>query len=255
MEQNITKTSRLAWLGTSQPLLVAYFPVNDPLVPLDLLEVYDAAGVDIVEMGLRASNPTHDGAIVAGSMLRATGSGAVSDAFEVARRVRGFKRPASAILFAYTEAPLQQAREEWREIEGLLCLGADQAARRLVVDRARAQGTRIVEFLPYAFDEADIARAVAAETYVMLHYSPGQTGLRDVLDPHLAQRLARLRAAGVRQPIVPGIGISTFDQARDAVQQGANGVVLGSKTILKAQEGRQALQDYLGQMREVLDHG
>lgn len=255
MEQIRPSRSRLGQLGSARPLLVAYFPINDPLVPADRLEAYESAGVDIIEMGLKAVNPTHDGAIVGASMIRATGKGVVGEAVETARRVRAFRHPASAIVFAYAETALQAADAEWAEIEGLLCLGADEPARQSVMSRARQQGTRIVEFLPYAFDSEDISRARQAETYVMLQYTPGKTGLRDALDPQLASRLAHLRAEGVTQPIVPGVGISSFDQARDAVQNGANGVVLGSMALVKAQQSRQALQDYLGRMREVLDFG
>ncbi len=250
-----TRSSRLGQLGCARPLLVAYFPINDPLVPADRLKAYDSAGVDVIEMGLKAVNPTQDGTIVGASMMRATGKGVVGEASETARRVRSFHNPAAAILFAYAEAPLQAADAEWAEIEGLLCLGSDGAARQTVLSRARWHGTRIIEFLPYTFDQADISRARQAETYVMLHYTPGKTGLRDALDPHLATRLSHLRAEGVIQPIVPGVGISSFDQARDAVQKGANGVVLGSMVLVKAQQSSQALEDYLGRMREVLDCG
>ena len=68
-------------------------------------------------------------------------------------------------------------------------------------------------------------------------------------------RLDRLRTAGVTKPIISITGISTFDLARDAVQQGANGVILGSMTLVKAQQGQQSLQAYFDRLRKVLDRG
>ena len=129
------------------------------------------------------------------------------------------------------------------------------APRRRIEAEATAQGVRRVCFLTYDFDQADIERAAGAEGFVFLQYSPGLTGLRDDLDPALSARLRRLRQGGVARPIVAGIGVSTPDQMRHALDAGADGIVVGSMTVLKALEGPAALEEYLMQTRAVVDGG
>lgn len=68
-------------------------------------------------------------------------------------------------------------------------------------------------------------------------------------------RLDKMRHAGVKRPILVGIGLSQPDQVRHAIDTGANGVVIGSMAIQKGLQSHAALEDYLCQIREVLDGG
>ena len=52
--------------------LVVYFPLADPALPIDLLDLYAEAGVDVVEFGWPAREPYLDGPDVA----RLDGAGA-----------------------------------------------------------------------------------------------------------------------------------------------------------------------------------
>ncbi len=242
-------------LPSDHPLLVAYFPLNDPWVPVGRLAAYGAAGVDVVELGLKSWDAFMDGPIVAQSMARATGMGQVAEAVAAAKIVRGFAHQALGVLFCYAGTGVQGAGDVWAEIDAVLCLGRDETQRLGVLAEAAAQGTQRVEFIPHTFDDADVARALCADAYVMVQYAAGVTGIRTGRDTSLRARLARLRAAGVRVPIVAGIGISAADQARDALDQGADGVVTGSMTLARAVEGQSALEDYLQMMREVVRGG
>jgi len=51
--------------------LAAFFPLADPLAPIDLLDVYAGEGVDYVEFGWPAKNPYLDGPDVRDAMKRA----------------------------------------------------------------------------------------------------------------------------------------------------------------------------------------
>lgn len=235
------------------PILVAYFPVLDPHIPMQRLDDYARAGVDVVELGLKAGNPVLDGDTVARTMRRAHGEGRVGDAIAAARYLRQLPNRPFGVLFCYPEDPVLEADEEWADIDGVLCLATDPARRDLIVRKAVAHGARQIEFVPYRQTEADLARARQADGYVMLQYLAGKTGARSDLDACFAERLARLRSAGVTAPIVTGIGVSTTDQVRHAIEAGADGVVTGSEVIRLAETGTDALAAYLGQMREVLN--
>lgn len=238
---------------TAAPYLAAYFPLGDPLVPLERLAAYVAAGVDVVELGLQTADPYADGPVIAASMQRSAGTGTLADIHPAMGLIRRSRRAVMGMVFAYA-TPLLARDSAWSNVDALLCLG-DGPLRERIEDAAIKGGARLTTLVPYDLPAADVARATRATGFVFLQYTPGATGLRDITDPALPIRLARLRAAGVTAPILNGIGISTPDQARQALDAGANGVVIGSKTVQKAVEGQAALEDYLNEMRAVLNGG
>ena len=87
----------------------------------------------------------------------------------------------------------------------------------------------------------------------MLQAAPGLTGPRAWLDPGNARRIAQLRGAGVAAPIVLGFGVATGEQARAALAQGAQSVVVGSAALRAALQGRAALATLLRDLRRGLD--
>lgn len=234
-------------------LLAAYFPVNDPLVPLELLAAYDVARVDVVELGVKTPDPYADGEVVAASMLRATGTGTVSEAADAINAVRQFRHDSLGMIFGYAEPKLAPDPAIWRDVDGLLALGASGPDTDKITRAAAQNGTRITRFVPYDLPCAAVTAARTATGFVFLHYTDGKTGIRTALDERLPERVAKLRDAGVCAPIMAGIGISTVAQVDHAMQSGADGVVVGSKAVQKAVEGRAALEDYLCNLREVLD--
>lgn len=231
----------------------AYYPVNDPQVPLSMLAAYQAAAVDVVELGIRTDNPYADGHVIRDSMARATGMGTVAEACEAIGRVRDFNHDTLGMIFAYAEARLAPDPAIWSGVDGLLCLGTPDAQSAAVTADARANGARVTRFVPYALPAQALEEAVSATGFVMLQYTEGKTGIRTTLDHALAERLWRLRQAGIFQPVMVGIGISTLDQIRHAMDNGADGIIVGSMAVLKAIEGEAALLDYLCSVREVLD--
>ncbi len=127
------------------------------------------------------------------------------------------------------------------------------AGRKAIEARARAAGAGVSTFLALPVTQADIAAARLADGYVMLQAAPGLTGPRACLDPANAQRIAGLRAEGVGAPIVLGFGISSGEQARAAVDLGADGVVVGSVALRAALKGRAELSLLLTDLRKSLD--
>ena len=239
--------------GGGRRLLAAYFPVNDPLVPLERLAAYDAAEVDVVELGVKAADPFADGKTVRAAMRRASGMGRVAEARPAIEAVRAFRHSAFGMIFGYASPAFVAEPAVWTEIDGVLCLGRKPDARTAALSDARNGGARVTEFVPYDMPSDACTAALRADGYVMLQYLPGKTGPQSGVDGPLRKRLERLRIAGVSCPILTGIGISTAGQIRHAIDAGADGVVIGSMTIQKGLLGQVALEDYLCDMREVLD--
>src|SRR5208337_3406120 len=85
------------------PLLIAYFPLADTSVPVDLLDLYADAGVDVVEFGWPAREPYLDGPDVRDSMARAA-RGDPRAAFDAARRqLSGRQKAPRRLIMTYAE--------------------------------------------------------------------------------------------------------------------------------------------------------
>jgi tryptophan synthase alpha chain len=237
-------------------LLVVYFPLADPSVPTAYLDLYADAGVDIAELGWPSSSPYHDGPDVRASMARAASSDPMAALAAAWQRLARPSTPPKALLMTYSE-PRHPALSEPAFFDGvdavLVAAPPCDAGRKAIEARARAAGAAVSTFLALPVTQADIAAAQLADGHVMLQAAPGLTGPRACLDPANAQRIAGLRAEGVGVPIVLGFGISSGEQARAAVDLGADGVVVGSAALRAALNGRAQLSSLLTDLRKGLN--
>lgn len=253
-----TCNSRLELAFSSgKKALIVYFPTQDPAISAELLRTFSDNGCDIVELGLKAQNPYLDGTVIRNAMARSSGSGQLSDAQPALRAIRAASRSMAALIFCYASRSLcDSARAgNWVGIDAILCAPEPGTPHQeLILKTAREAEVKTAGFVPYRFTEADIDRARKASGYVMLQYADGKTGLREGFDRHAEHRLARLRAAGVKQPIVFGIGLASGDQCRHAIDSGADGVVVGTQAVLKCLDGRARIAAYLSELRTVLGH-
>ena len=236
--------------------LVVYFPLADPALPTDLIDLYAEAGVDVVEFGWPARQPYLDGPDVRASMARAM-SGDPVEALSMARD-RLARRPTSpkALVMAYAEdePPGLAAPGILEGIDAVLVVASPRDGRRVAIERqAQSSGAAVSVFLPLPIDPDDVAAARQADGYVMLQAAPGLTGPRASLDPANAGRVAGLRADGVAAPILLGFGVSNREQARAAIALGADGVVVGSAALRAALQGRAELAALLKDLRRGLD--
>jgi len=79
----------------------------------------------------------------------------------------------------------------------------------------------------------------------------GTTGARTDVSPALAGLVERARAV-TDVPLYAGFGISTPEQARAAAEF-ADGIVVGSRPVEVAEDGPEALQQYVRTLRDAVD--
>ena len=243
-------------MKTDRPLLIAYFPAGDPRIPVDMLDVYLRCRVDVVELAIRSDTPFLDGRTIRASMHRSLGSGTIDDAQPALRRLDQPGSRTAALIFGYASQTLLESavRCGWQGVDGLLCAPEAAGDRATRIERlAHGCNVRICSFVPYRFGDSDIARARGTSGYVMLQGSRGKTGRRERFDPTCGQRVFRLRGSGVTAPVVIGFGIGTPDHCRQAVESGADGVVIGSQAVARALKGDAALEAFLMSVRSALD--
>ncbi len=246
-----------AALATGRPVLTCYYPAGDPRTPIELLDIYAQCGVDVVELGLPTANPFMDGTAVRAAMARASKAPDIFEALVMAAGyIHRLDEGPAAICMTYADIDVATflQRNILSVLDGLLMLGLEQMPERHdILSALRESRTRLVKFVNWELDHASVTAAHDSDSYLMLQAAPGATGARAELDRRNAAHIKRIRAYGLVQPVLLGFGISTPQQAHEAVAMGANGVVIGSMCLEKAWQGPEALRDFLGAVREAMD--
>ncbi|MGV0820650.1 tryptophan synthase subunit alpha [Martelella sp. AMO21009] len=237
-------------------LLSCYFPLGDQQVSPDLLDIYAGEGVDVIEIGMASPDPFLDGPDVRQSMQRADRGRWRTDLDAVLERLAKFRDPPRALLMTYADPahPGLVDSDLWRGLDSLLVVAKHDDPLAMRLERSAAEnGVALSPFLSLPLNENTIERAREAGFYIMLQAHAGATGPRETLDPENGARIARLRAAGARRPILLGFGISGGRQARQAMELGADGVIVGSQVLRAALAGGEALRTLLRDLRSGLD--
>jgi tryptophan synthase alpha chain len=110
---------------------------------------------------------------------------------------------------------------------------------------------RIQLVAPTSTEERIRAATDATDGWLYLVSVTGTTGARSELSPALPPLVQRVRAVS-DVPVYVGFGISTPDLARAAGEL-ADGVVVGSRAVETAEQGVEALRDYVASLRAALD--
>jgi len=225
--------------ATGRRAFVAYVTAGhpDPVRSVALLQGLEAAGADVIELGVPFSEPLADGPVIQNSSAAALAHGV--DLTRTLALLAEARLTVPVVLFSYLNPLL--------------------AAGQGILDRAAAAGAHgvLVTDLPVGADaerEAwigggplDFVRLVAPTTptarmaaiarhgrgFVYLISRLGVTGESE-LSATLPATVARLREA-TALPIAVGFGIARPDQARTVARM-ADGVVVGSALVRAADE-------------------
>jgi len=232
------------------PKTLVVYLMSEPETPA-LAQIAVEAGADVVELGFPFSDPLADGPVIRRAAERALAKGMRTHAcLECLARVR--ERVGDAPLVPMTYASLLEAygwerfATDARERGATSLIIAD-----LPVDE-HPELRRVQLVAPTSTDERIALAARETDGWLYLVTVAGTTGARDALSdalPGLAQRARRL-APGV--PLYAGFGISTPEQARAAADL-TDGVVVGSRALLAAEEGPEALRGLVASLRAALD--
>jgi tryptophan synthase alpha subunit len=239
-------------IGRERPILGCYLQAGDPALPRDMVQIYRDCGVDLLEFGLPCADPFLDGAVIEQAMARAIAArfseAAALQELEVARSIFA---PRPIVVVTYGSVDLTRLRNDAGQWLFDAYLDLSHARGR---HRATASVTPpAAGFVSYQCSESELAAARDASLYVMLQAMTGRTGGVATLGPDVAARVRRLKAAGIRVPVLLGIGISTPEFAAQAVALGADGVIIGSRCLAEAMRGSDALRRFVVAVREAID--
>ena len=237
--------------------LVPYVTAGYPDVErtLALLQGLEAAGADVIELGLPFSDPMADGPVIQASSQRALEQGMTFDRLlELVSRAR---LAIPVVLFTYLN-PLLAAGDDALNraadagVGGVLItdlpVGADPAREEWLGSGPLAFVRLVAPTTPRE-RMREIAKHGAGFIYLISRL--GVTGVREDVPPDLAPTVARLRAV-TTLPVCVGFGVSRPAQA-SAIARVADGVVVGSALVKAAGESVEAALKLARELRAGVD--
>jgi tryptophan synthase alpha chain len=227
--------------------LVIYL-VCEPETP-ELAEAAVEGGADLVELGIPFSDPLAEGPTIQRASERALARGMrTGRCLEIIGETRA---RVDVPLVPMTYAAILEAYGYERFVDDSRAAGATSA---IVVDlpvEEHREVPRVQLVAPTSTNERIDLCAAHTDGWLYLVSLTGTTGARSEVSPALAGLVERTRAR-TEVPLYAGFGISTPEHAA-RVAGLADGVVVGSRAVQVAEEGPDALREYVGTLRRAID--
>lgn len=221
-----------------KPAFVAFLTAGDPSLERTLsaaLEL-EAAGVDVLELGVPFSDPLADGPVIQRSSERALSRGVtLARVLELVSRIRE-RSELPLVLFSYLNPLLQRGLERVAGeaaragVDGVLVTDLPPEEAGEWIQAARAAGLDTVFLAAPTSPDGRLRRvAEASRGFVYAISRTGVTGERQALSDDAGPLVARLRTL-TSVPVALGFGISTPEQVKQAAAA-ADAVVVGSALV------------------------
>lgn len=233
------------------PYLMGGFPNLETSVAIG--EAYADGGADLVELGIPFSDPLADGPVVASAGTAALRAGTtVAGVFSVAERLAA-RFP--VVIMCYANQVLVRGPEAFADglrdhgASGLIVPDLPLEEAPAVLAACDAAGVALVPLVaPTTPDDRLRAIGGRARGFVYTVSVTGTTGEREApLGERVAAVVGRAKAA-TDVPVALGFGITNPEQASEAADAGADGVIVGSRLVRAAAEA----DDPAAAVREVV---
>ena len=208
-------------------------------------------GANIVELGFPFSDPLADGPVIRRAAERALAAGMRTRAcLDCLARTRALAPETPLVPMTY--ASLLEAYGWDRFASDARTAGATSLIVADLPAGEQPELRRVQLVAPTSTDERIRLAAEQTDGWLYLVTLTGTTGARDDVSPALAGLVERARRFGDGVPLYAGFGISTPDHARAAAAL-ADGIVVGSRAVQVAEDGPDALRNYVASLRHALD--
>jgi len=228
--------------------LVIYL-MAEPETP-ELARAAVEGGADIVELGFPFSDPLADGPVVRRAGERALKRGMrTRQCLDVLRETHELAPETPLVPMTYSS--LLEAYGWERFAADIAAAGATSMIVADLPAGEHGDVRRVQMVAPTSTDERIRLAGEQTDGWLYLVTLTGTTGARGEVSPALGGLVERTRKL-VDVPLYAGFGISTPDHAR-AVGELADGVVVGSRAVQVAEDGPEALREYVASLRAGLD--
>ena len=225
-----------------------------------------AAGADLIELGIPYSDPLADGPVIQAAASRALASATTpGKVLEMLASLRG-ELTIPVILFTYSNPLLNRGMEAFCRAAatagaaGLVVpdLPLEEAEKLSAI--AAAEGLDLVLLVAPTTPADRMGRiAAASRGFTYLVSVTGVTGVRTSIETRVEGLVQQLKGMGPT-PVAVGFGIAGPDQARQVRDWGADGAIVGSALVKVMAEACAQQQDvaaaagaFCAELRRALD--
>lgn len=239
--------------------VTAGFP--DYSTTVRVVKAIEAAGADLVEIGLPFSDPMADGPIIQLASTKALAAGAtVGKTLELVNQLTQETTIPLAIM-TYYNIVLQYGIEKFTTdfaqagISGLILPDLPLEESAVVEPACQQAGIDLIKFVaPTTTPERLKPICSQASGFLYCISNTGVTGVRQIDYDQLAPLLAEVRKE-TAVPLAIGFGIGSPEAACQAAKH-ADAVIVGSAVVDRlAKQGVAAVQEFTSTLRHALDKG
>ncbi|NET57228.1 MAG: tryptophan synthase subunit alpha [Symploca sp. SIO2E6] len=232
----------------SECAFIPFITAGDPdlQTTAQALQILDASGADIIELGVPYSDPLADGPTIQAAATRALQRGIrLDDVLNMVKEVAP-KIQAPLILFTYYNPILNRGIKLFLEqiagagVQGLVVPDLPLEEAELLLKPAAEIGIEVV-LLVAPTTPKDRIQAIAQQSqgFIYLVSVTGVTGMRSQLESRVQDLLQQMRTV-TDKPIGVGFGISQPQQAQQVKNWGADAVIVGSAIVKRLADGTPA---------------
>jgi len=234
--------------SNNQCALIPFVTAGDPDLETtrEALRILDRNGADFIELGVPYSDPLADGPVIQAAATRALQKGTkLEHVLEiVAQESPNLQAP--IILFTYYNPILNRGVKSFLAqiaevgVKGLVVPDLPLEEAEEVINTAAEFGIEVILLVaPTSSKERIEAIAKFSQGFIYLVSVTGVTGVRSQLQDRVKTLLNEMRTI-TDKPIGLGFGISGSEQARQAMDWGADGVIVGSAFVQRLANGSPA---------------
>ena len=244
--------------------LIPFIEAGDPDIATTkvIIPALEAAGADLIELGVPFSDPLADGPIIQKAALRALESGtSLKKILAMVEEVRPQVSVPLILMSSYNPIFVFGEEEFVRNaarvgVDGLIVPDLPPEEADSLQELTEREGVDLIFLLaPSSTDDRIAMVAKRGRGFIYYVSLMGITGVREALADTIAEHLSHIKSVTDR-PVAVGFGISTPDQAREAASW-SDGVVVGSALVRLIEEGGspEELSESVGSLLKELKAG
>jgi tryptophan synthase alpha chain len=249
----------------NEKALVVYLTAGDPslAVTKELIFELEKVGVDILEIGVRFSDPTADGPVIQAASQRALKTGTtLASVLKMVADIR-LSSQIPIVLFGYFNPIFAFGVEKFARkaseagVDGVLVVDLPPEEARELRVYSDAAGLDFISLVAPTSGKDRMKTILKTATGFLYYVSiTGVTGTAAPKVEDVAREVGKIRKL-TKMPIAVGFGISNAKQAK-AIGAVADGIVIGSAVVKLIDENRnnselvKVISNYTREIKEAL---
>lgn len=224
----------------------------------DLIIELDNNGATVVEIGIPFSDPLADGPVIQNSYINALNEGIkLNDVFNTVREIRKSSE-IPIVLMVYFNIVFHKGIQNFIKsaaesgVDGLIVPDVPLEERKELDNICLDSNIHLIPLVARTSKDR-IAKIVdGARGFVYCVSTNGTTGERTALDKGTVEYLKEVRSI-VDIPMCIGFGISSKEVVAE-VKDYCDGVIVGSAIVKRMKEGKEAVIDFVNELKSGFNH-